>query len=302
MSTTPAPSKRALLGDKILLVAIGISTLASVALGLQYGQSALALGVSLALALVAAAGYGSGAGSKPSRYVLTFVLVAQVVLHIQLGRGMLETHFGVFVALAFLLVYLDWKLILFGAALFAVHHVAFDRMQAAGMGVYCTAEPDFLRIILHAVYVVVQAGVEVVLAMSMRSAALEGEELARLVASVNRAEGIALDVQGLAMQSPGGQALQSTLARIEQAVSAVRSSAQSMDVASSEIASGNQDLSDRTEQTASNLQRTSSSMAALTETVRQSADSAQQANQLAMNASQVAQEGGSVVAQVVETM
>ena len=50
------------------------------------------------------------------------------------ARGMLELHFGVFVVLAFLLVYLDWKVIVFGAALIAVHHVVFDRLQAAGMG------------------------------------------------------------------------------------------------------------------------------------------------------------------------
>ena len=29
-----------------------------------------------------------------------------------------------------------------------------DRLQAAGMGFYCTTEPDFMRIVLHAVFVV----------------------------------------------------------------------------------------------------------------------------------------------------
>ena len=302
MTATLPPSARALLGDKVLLVAIGLSALASVALGLQFVESGLAIGVTLALLVLAAVGYGSGPGSRPSRYVLTFVLVSFVALHIQLARGMLEMHFGVFVALAFLLVYLDWQIIIFGAVLFAVHHILFDRLQAAGLGFYCTTEPDFMRIVLHASYVVIQSGVEVVLAVNMRRAALEGEELAQLVSSVNRADGIALDVGAIAVSSPGGLALQTTLVRMEQAVSAVRSGAQGMDIACSEIASGNQDLSDRTEQTAGNLQRTSSSMAALTQTVRQSADSAQQANQLAMNASQVAAQGGAVVAQVVQTM
>jgi methyl-accepting chemotaxis protein len=266
-------------------------------------DSGLAIGVTVALLLLAGAAYfGAGAGSYASRYVLTFVLIAFVALHIQLARGMLEFHFGVFVALAFLLVYMDWKLVVFGAALIAVHHVLFDRLQAAGLGVYCTTAPDFSRIVLHASFVVIQAGVEVVLAMGMRRASLEGEELGLLVAGVNRADGIALKVQGQAIASPGAQALQSTLSRMDAAVSAVRHGAHSIDVACSEIASGNQDLSDRTEQTASNLQRTSTSMAALTETVRHSADSAQQANQLAMNASSVAAQGGAVVAQVVQTM
>jgi methyl-accepting chemotaxis protein len=302
MTTKLPPSARALLGDKVLLVAIGLSALASIALGMQFVESGLAIGATVGLLLLAGVGYGSGPGSKPSRYVLTFVLVSFIALHIQLARGMLEFHFGVFVALAFLLVYLDWKIIVFGAVLVAVHHVLFDRLQAAGLGFYCTTQADFMRIVLHATFVVIQAGVEVVLAMGMRRSALEGEELRRLVASVNRADGIALDVRSLEVFSPGALALQSTLYRMDQAVSTVRSGAHGMDVACSEIASGNQDLSDRTEQTAGNLQRTSSSMAALTQTVRQSADSAQQANQLALNASKVAAQGGAVVAQVVQTM
>jgi methyl-accepting chemotaxis protein len=302
MTTKPQPSARAFLGDKVLLVAIGLSALASIALGMQFVETGLAIGVTVALLLLAAVGYGIGPGTKVSRYVLTFVLVAFVALHIQLARGMVEFHFGAFVALAFLLVYLDWKLIVFGAALIAVHHVLFDRLQASGMGFYCTTQADFMRVVLHATYVVIQASVEVVLAMGMRRGTLEGEELAKLVASVNRADGIALNVHGLQVQSPGALALQSTLSRMDQAVTAVRNGAHGMDVACSEIASGNQDLSDRTEQTAGNLQRTSSSMAALTQTVRQSADSAQQANQLAMNASKVAAQGGAVVAQVVQTM
>ncbi len=82
----------------------------------------------------------------------------------------------------------------------------------------------------------------------------------------------------------------------------VREAAQSIGNASAEIASGNQDLSLRTEQTASNLQSTASSMAQLTGTVQHSADSARQANQLAASAAEVAVRGGTVVGEVVSTM
>ena len=82
----------------------------------------------------------------------------------------------------------------------------------------------------------------------------------------------------------------------------VRSSADSVATASSEIAHGNSDLSDRTERQASALEHTASNMAELNTTVKQNADNANQANQLAMSASTVAVKGGEVVAQVVETM
>ncbi|WP_285445325.1 methyl-accepting chemotaxis protein [Xanthomonas sp. fls2-241-TYG-148] len=76
----------------------------------------------------------------------------------------------------------------------------------------------------------------------------------------------------------------------------------SINTAASEIAAGNQDLSQRTEQQAANLEETAASMEELTSTVKQNAESARQANQLAIGAAGVASTGGAVVAQVVTTM
>ena len=289
-------------GDKVLLVAIGISALVSCILGLALVESGLAIGVSLVLLLMAGAGFALLRGTPAYRYVLTFVLVSFVALHIQLARGMLETHFGVFVVLAFLLVYLDWKIIVFGAALFAVHHVAFDRLQAAGLGFYCTTEPDFIRVVWHALYVVIQSGVEIVLALHMARTAREGDELGRLVDYVNHADCIDLNVASVHSSTPGSQALKTTFNRMQEAVSAVRTGASSIEIASAEIAQGNHDLSARTEQQASALEQTAASMEELSATVKQHADSAKQANQMAMNASAVAIKGGEVVALVVDTM
>ena len=85
-------------------------------------------------------------------------------------------------------------------------------------------------------------------------------------------------------------------------VAQVRNSTDSIAVASAEIATGNNDLAQRTEQTSSNLQATASSMDTLTQTVQHSANSARQASALATSASNVAQRGGEVVSQVVATM
>ena len=220
--------------------------------GFQFVDTGLAIGATVALLAMAGLVYSGAKGSSVSRYVLTFVLVSLVALHIQLAQGMLEFHFGVSVALAVLLVYRQWQVIVFGAALFAVHHVLFDRLQASGFGLYCLTEPDFGRVMLHAVYVVVQSAVEVVLVTGLVRAAKDGDELGELVAGVNRTDGIALDVSGVTTLTAGGQALKATLVRMDVAVSAVRAGASNIEVACSEIASGNQDLSARTEQTASN--------------------------------------------------
>ncbi|WP_295999000.1 methyl-accepting chemotaxis protein [Rugamonas sp.] len=85
-------------------------------------------------------------------------------------------------------------------------------------------------------------------------------------------------------------------------VGRVRSGADTMATASGQIASGNLDLSSRTEEQAASLEETASSMEELTSTVRQNADNAHQANELAQSASQVAVKGGAVVSQVIQTM
>lgn len=75
-----------------------------------------------------------------------------------------------------------------------------------------------------------------------------------------------------------------------------------INTAAREIAMGNADLSQRTEEQASSLEETAASMEELTATVRQNADNAKQANQLAASASDVAIKGGRVVSEVVVTM
>ena len=87
--------------------------------------------------------------------------------------------------------------------------------------------------------------------------------------------------------------------RLRSLVAEIGQAADSILVASSEVASGNQD---RTEQTSHNLQGASQALGDLTGTVAQSAQAAHQANGLAAKASTAAAEGGEVVTQVVQTM
>jgi len=97
-------------------------------------------------------------------------------------------------------------------------------------------------------------------------------------------------------------ALQVMNANLNALVTRVRSGADTIATAASEVAAGNHDLSSRTEQQAGALEESASSMEELTSTVRQNADNARQGKLLATTASQIASHGGEVVAQVVETM
>jgi len=93
-----------------------------------------------------------------------------------------------------------------------------------------------------------------------------------------------------------------TVAQLTDIVGRIQEASTSINTAAGEIASGNADLSRRTEQQAANLEETAASMEELTSTVRQNAESARQANQLAIGAASVASQGGEVVGKVVTTM
>ncbi|PPU11804.1 methyl-accepting chemotaxis protein [Xanthomonas arboricola] len=93
-----------------------------------------------------------------------------------------------------------------------------------------------------------------------------------------------------------------TVAQLADIVGRIQQSTDAINDAASEIAAGNQDLSQRTEQQAANLEETASSMEELTSTVRNNAEHARRANQLVVGAAAVASQGGTVVGEVVGTM
>jgi methyl-accepting chemotaxis protein len=85
-------------------------------------------------------------------------------------------------------------------------------------------------------------------------------------------------------------------------VSRVRTGSEAIMHGAREIATGNADLSQRTEQQAASLAETASSMDELTATVKLNASHALEASELAHDASETATRGGEVVGDVVRTM
>jgi methyl-accepting chemotaxis protein len=98
------------------------------------------------------------------------------------------------------------------------------------------------------------------------------------------------------------QALKDMNVSLEGIVRKVRAGTDTIFSASNDIASGNLDLSNRTELQASTLEHTAASMAEVTTAVNQNAEHARHANQMAQNASDVAERGGQVVSGVIDTM
>ena len=98
------------------------------------------------------------------------------------------------------------------------------------------------------------------------------------------------------------QTLQAMDQSLVQIVTNVRQGSDAIATATTQIATGNLDLSGRTEEQASALEQTTAAMHELSGTVAQNYESGKQASALAETAAQVAMRGGKVVAEVVDTM
>ncbi len=149
-------------------------------------------------------------------------------------------------------------------------------------------------VIVIVVYRVVLASIQKPVRVSTQAAKLiaEGDLATQVAFEEGRTDSL-----GVLQES-----LKSMRAGLNQTVASVRDVADSVAVASAEIAQGNHDLSTRTESQASALQKTSASMLELTAVVNQNAESAAQATILAQQAADVAKQGVAAVEKVAKTI
>ena len=289
--------------DRSLLITNALVMAGALAYGLAANSVILPLllgSLILALSLGIAWFSQGGIGSRIGLPALGMVMVGMII-HVAQGRP--EAHFAVFAFLAVTVVYRHWLPVVIAAATIAVHHLTFNYFQTWGWGPICFTEPGLMRVIEHALYVIAEAGILIMLAQRARSDFRTAEHLVRIT-------GTLLDTSGhidlrTRDQTPIDQAsgtLLEALKGIEHSIVQVRATARHVDTASREIASGNTELARRTEKTAIHLQATTGAMKQLISTVQQTAVSARTASELAGTATEVAQRGGQVVAQVISTM
>ncbi|MFM0557296.1 methyl-accepting chemotaxis protein [Paraburkholderia sediminicola] len=148
--------------------------------------------------------------------------------------------------------------------------------------------------------VVFTAGISIYLLRAISIPLTKALQVANKVADGNLENQISVD-----SRDEFGQlldALKKMDRQLSETVRGIKASAESIAIASLEIASGNTNLSARTEEQAASLEQTAATMTLLTETVRNNAANAQQANTLATRASDMADAGNDAVQSMVGTI
>lgn len=276
ISASSNPQEHFVRADKMFVPVLWALFLFSLALGLSFDSLGLAFWVGGAIAAVPTVLVFTAPGKLLTRFAVGIALMLFCALNIQQTHGQIELHFGIFVLLAFLVCYQDWRVIIAAAATVAVHHLSFNYLQQWGYPTLCFTHPGLDRVVIHAAYVVVEAGVLSYLAVRM------SHDSTAVVDS--------------------STTLQATMDTMRHTADKIAHGMQLITAASGDVASGNATVSSSATAQASSLEQASVAMKTLTATVKQNADHAARANDLVSSASSVAMAGGDVVSNVVTTM
>ena len=291
--------------DGLMLLLISICAVLAIPIGWHYSSMSMALVSSPILIAAAASVFLLYRGTVWARYALPLLLCTAVVLQIQVALGTLEFHFGVFVTLALVMVYRQWRVVVACAAFFAVHHFLFDRLQAWGYGIFCTTEADFSKIMLHATFLIMQTAVEVFMIKKMAHSYQQGIELQGLVNALHDGNQFNLDIQQESVQTPLAHDLKAVISKLDHTVRTVTHSVTQVHTASKEIEMGSNDLSSRTEMACSALEETANAAVHVLSTVEHARTLATEADAMSRSAVDAAHQGQVVMnalAQSVDTI
>ena len=288
--------------DLVMLILVAAFAILALPIGWYYTDIDIALVASPLLIVAAALIYWQASGSSFARYALPLLLSSTIVLQIQVSLGTLEYHFGVFVTLALVMVYRQWRVVVVCAIFFAVHHIFFDRLQALGYAIYCTTEANFQKIILHAVFVIIQTIVEVFILKNLAQSFAQGIELQGLVNAVHNGEKFNLNIANEPVNTPLAMDLKHLIAKLDDTVRTVSQTVSQVHTASKEIEIGSSDLSSRTEMACSALEETANASMRIMATVEQARVLASEADTLTRNATEAAQKGQSIINDLAQSM
>lgn len=156
--------------DRLMGATLSILLLMSLGLAMYNGSWFEVLAVGLPAWMLPVILVRTYAGSFQTRIAVAISIMIFSALFIQQTHGMNEAHFSVFILLAFLITYRDWRPILVGAVVIALHHVAFNILQSSGAGIYVFAQGANTKLlIIHALAVVFESALLMVMARSLSS-------------------------------------------------------------------------------------------------------------------------------------
>ena len=154
-------------GDKIMSLVLWALLAISFGLASWYDTWLEAIIIGLPAVLIPTFLARTMTGATVTRLSIGAAFMVMTALMIHQSHGMIEAHFSVFVLLAFLLYYRDWKPIVMAAGVIAVHHVGFFVLQDMQAPLFLLPETNglFWIVVVHALFVVFETAILCIMAV-----------------------------------------------------------------------------------------------------------------------------------------
>lgn len=178
-------------GHKIFRVVIVAQLVMAVAIGLFTGELLPAFLFGIPIAAVPLFLSFQDPYSAISRHAMAIGAQLLTALHIHQSFGLIELHFEIFVLLAFLSYFRDWKVIATGTAVVAVHHISFFFLQSGGASLFIFEEGHvtFPILLMHAAFAVSEGGVLMYMAKQAHQEGAGAAELRLAIDSMQSNDG-----------------------------------------------------------------------------------------------------------------
>lgn len=160
--------------------------LESLLLGAFFDAYLSAVIIGLPALLVPLYFYRTAPQSTITKHVSALAAMIFAGLHIHQAMGLIEVHFEIFILMACLIIYKDWRVFISAILVVAVHHLSFYYLQTQGAGVYIfdLDRLFFTTVIIHAVYAIVEAFIAGYMAKNMEQESKAGLELSRVATEI----------------------------------------------------------------------------------------------------------------------
>ena len=178
-------------GHKIFRVVIVVQLVIAAAIGVFTGELLPAFIFGVPIAAVPLMLSFQSPYSALSRHAMAIGVQLLTALHIHQSFGLIEVHFEIFVLLAFLSYFRDWKVIATGTAVVAVHHISFFFLQAGGAPLFIVEEGhiSFSILLMHAAFALAEGGVLMYMAKQSHQEGAGAAELRLAIDNMQRSDG-----------------------------------------------------------------------------------------------------------------
>ncbi len=204
-------------------------------------------------------------------------------LHIQQTAGMIEIHFQIFVLLAFLVFYRDWRVIAAATGVVAVHHILFYILQTNDVPVmvFMEGRVSFSLLMIHAIYALVEGALLMYVAIGSHKNAVASLRLTQHVDDILKdPEKLDLSIE-IEEINEDSRKFNQVITAIKQLIAQTRNVGATLNKISMHVADLSNSLSDSLQETASHVDSIASASDEMSSTIAHVSTNANEVNSTA---------------------